>query len=184
MTTVLFLCTANVCRSPMAEAFLRSRADRWRLDLTVASAGFLDDGMVPPPEAVAAVAPFGIDTSAHRSRRCTAADVAGADMVVGMARSHVREAVVLDPTAWGRCFTLKELVRRGDSVGPRPGGEELDRWLARLASGRERTDLLGSAESDDVADPMGGPQAAFDATARELAALVDYMVALAWPPPA
>jgi protein-tyrosine phosphatase len=166
----------------MAEAFLRSRVDRWGLDVTVASAGFLDGGVAPPPEAVAAVAPFGVDTSAHRSRRCTAADVDGADVVLGMARSHVREAVVLDAAAWSRAFTLKELVRRGDGFGPRRADVELDRWLGRLAEGRQRSDVLGSSDTDDVADPIGGPQAAFDATARELATLVDRLVALVWPP--
>ena len=66
--------------------------------------------------------------------------------------------------------------------GPRRADVELDRWLGRLAEGRQRSDVLGSSDTDDVADPIGGPQAAFDATARELATLVDRLVALVWPP--
>ena len=166
----------------MAEAFLRHRTAGWAEPVQARSAGFLTEGMAPPPEAVQAMAAYGIDTSAHRSRVCSEADLAGADLVVAMARSHVREAVVLSPAAWARTFTLKELVRRAWAAGERVPGQTMAAWLEGIGDGRQRADLLGTSGDDDVADPIGGPLAAFEATARELFGLVARMAGLTWPP--
>ena len=165
----------------MAEAFLRQRSAGWAEPVEARSAGFLAEGMAPPREAVQVMAAYGIDTSAHRSRVCSEADLAGADLVVAMARSHVREAVVLSPAAWSRTFTLKELVRRGSAAGARAPGETLGAWLEGVGGGRQRADLLGTSDDDDVSDPIGGPLAAFEATARELADLVGRLAGSIWP---
>ena len=110
----------------------------------------------------------GLDTSGHRSRRLRPDLVAGADIVIGMARVHVREAVALVPDALGRAFTLKEIVRRGEERGGRAPGEPLEAWLARLSAGRRTADLLGDSDADDVADPIGGPRRSYERTADEL----------------
>ncbi|MGO8864788.1 MAG: low molecular weight phosphatase family protein [Acidimicrobiales bacterium] len=178
---LLVLCTANVCRSPMAQALLVDRLASAPVPATVTSAGLLGSGVAPPPEAVAALAPYGLDTSGHRSRHLEAADIEAADLVVGMARSHVREAVALVPEAWPRTFTLKELARRGSGTGPRRPGEDLAMWLARVGEGRVPSELLGEADVDDVRDPMGGDPAEYVATGALLVELVDRVVALAWP---
>ena len=118
---VLMLCSANQCRSPMAEALLARRWARSRTRWRVRSAGLLGEDAVgepPPPEVVAALAAYGLDISGHRSRRVTAADLGWADLVLGMSREHVRHAVVTVPDSWPRTFTLKELVRRGEETGP------------------------------------------------------------------
>ena len=120
----------------MAEAFLADRLASAGIGASVTSAGMLGPGVAAPSEAVGALATYGLDISGHRSRHLEAADVESADLVVGMARSHVRDAVVLVPTAWPRTFTLKELVRRADEAGPRPAGEGLAKWLARVGEGR------------------------------------------------
>jgi hypothetical protein len=79
-----------------------------------------------------------------------------ADLVLGMERAHVRHAVLLEPEAWPRTFTLKELVRRGEELGSRPPVESPGAWLARAHEGRDRPDMLGDSLLDDVADPYGG----------------------------
>ncbi len=165
----------------MAEALLADRLASTGVPATVTSAGMLASGVAPPPEAVAALAPYGLDISEHRSRHLEVADVEAAGLVVGMARSHVREAVVLAPEAWPRTFTLKELARRGSDAGPRRPGERLARWLARVGEGRVLSELLGDADVDDVADPMGGAPEVYQATAALLGELVDRLVTLAWP---
>jgi protein-tyrosine-phosphatase len=165
----------------MAEALLAERLASTGVPATVTSAGMLASGAAPPTEVVAALAPYGLDISEHRSRRLEAADVEAADLVVGMARSHVRDAVVLAPEAWPRIFTLKELVRRGSDAGPRRPGERLARWLARVGEGRVQSELQGDADVDDVDDPLGGAPEAYVATAALLEGLVDRVVALAWP---
>lgn len=179
--TVVVLCTANICRSPMGEALLADRLVAAGVVATVSSAGQLESGVAPPPEAVAAMVPYGLDTAGHRSRRLTAADIEGADLVVAMARMHVRHAVVLVPEAWPRIFTLKEVVRLGTASGPRHPGESLEAWLGRIGDGRQRAALLGESEVDDVADPIGGSPEAYAATAAVIADLVGRLVELAWP---
>lgn len=162
----------------MAEGLLRRRvADS---GVTVRSAGLLRDGRPASPHGVAALASRGIDIADHRSRHMTGELLRQADLVVGMAREHVREAVVLAPEVWPRAFTLKELVRRGEAVGPRAAGEPLDDWLSRVAGGRERRGLLGDDPADDVEDPIGRPADAYERTATELEDLVERLVALVW----
>jgi protein-tyrosine-phosphatase len=163
------LCTGNTCRSPMAAALLARRLDDAGVKAVVSSAGLLFDGKPATDHGQAVMADRGLDTSGHRSRRLRPELVTGADLVLGMARSHVREAVALaGPAAMARAFTLKEIVRRGEERGGRAPGEPLDVWLARLAAGRRLADLLGDADSDDVADPIGGPRRSYVRTAEEL----------------
>ena len=98
-----------------------------------------------------------------------------------MSREHLREAVLAQPDIWPRAFTLKELVRRGETIGPRAPGESIDAWLARAHAGRNRADLLGSSSADDVEDPIGLSRSAYEKTANELSDLVDRLVDLLWP---
>ncbi len=124
---------------------------------------------------------YGLDISSHQSRPLDRALVHGADLVLGMERAHVRDAVVLDPSAWPRAFALKEIVRRARTVGPRRAGETLADWLDRLHEGRAIAQMLGGSRADDVDDPTGGWEVEHEATARELADLTTELVDLAWP---
>jgi len=187
---VLFVCTANMCRSPMAAALFRRRLaaadattapDGTLETVAIGSAGLLPSGVAPPAEVVTVMAERGIDLGAHYSRQISPELVAVADAVVCMGRRHAREVVLIDPGAWSKAFTLKELVRRGDAVGPRHEGETLADWLARLHDGRARAELVGQSAADDVDDPLGGPLDAYRATADELAGLVDHVAARLWP---
>jgi protein-tyrosine-phosphatase len=126
----------------------------------------------------------GLDISTHRSRIVDRELLEGTDVVLTMAREHLREAILALPDIWTRAFTLKELVRRGERIGPRGPGESLDAWLGRAHGGRNRSDLLGSSVDDDVPDPIGSGRSAYERTADELTDLVDRLVDLAWPPAA
>lgn len=164
----------------MAEAMLRRRLEDAGVAARVHSAGLLADGNPASADAVELMASRGHDTTAHRSRRMTREMVASADLVVAMAREHLREAVVLEPSAWPRTFTLKELVRRAEAVGPRAAGEPLDRYLARVGHDRDRSALLGVSDEDDVSDPYGLGASVYRRTADELDDLVERLVALLW----
>jgi protein-tyrosine phosphatase len=164
----------------MAEALLANRLARLGWEATVRSGGMLVDGEPPCPEAVTAMARYGLDIGAHRSERVTAEDLEAADLTLAMAREHLRHAVVTAPGAWPRAFTLKELVRRGGAVGPRAPGEDLGAWLARAHEGRERAALLGDSPADDVADPVGGPPGGYVETAAMLNDLLNQLVSLCW----
>ena len=180
VTEILVLCTANVCRSVMAQAMLSARLAARGRAVRVASAGMLAGGRPPPPEVISVMAARGADVTGHRSRLVTADDLAAADLVLGLAREHVRHAAVLLPAAWPRSFTLLELVRRGRRAGPRSAGETLGDWLTRAAGDRGRRDLLGSSPADDVADPAGGPLRGYQATADLLDRLTRDLAEQRW----
>ena len=97
MKTILFVCTGNVCRSPMAEALFH-RAAQGRGEFRVLSAGLgALDGQPPTPHSVEAMRELGIDISEQRSRALTAGLVREADYIFGMTRNHVDTIVLLYP---------------------------------------------------------------------------------------
>lgn len=165
----------------MAAALLSRSLAAAEVTATVTSAGLFPGGREPPTEVISTMAAQGLDLRGHRSRALSGEMVAGADLVLGMAREHVREVVALHPDAWSRTFTLKELVRRATELGPRADGQALGEWLETLQAGRTRLGLLGSSPHDDVADPVGCPSSAFQATATNLELLVSQLVQLCWP---
>lgn len=165
---ILLVCTANQCRSPMAEGLLRTRLAVEGVQAHVGSAGLLPGGVPATPDAVAVMAERGVDIGAHVSCQLTADIVQSANLMVGMAREHVREACVTYGALLQRSFTLKELVRRGEQAGPRLEDETLYAWLARIGYGRRPADLVGKAELDDIADPIGKSRIHFERTADEL----------------
>jgi protein-tyrosine phosphatase len=177
---VLMLCTANVCRSPMAAALLARRLAKLGARVPVTSAGRLTDGAAPDPVAVAVMARYGLDISGHASRAARQADLRQAGLILAMSRENLRFAVVAERGAWPRAFTLAELVRRAGLAGPRRPGEPLGAWLARVAAGRQRAELLGDSPSDDVADPAGGPQRGYAETAALLDVLTARLAELGW----
>lgn len=165
----------------MAQVLLQHRLDALGVGARVSSAGELRGGVAASPGSVRAMAARGLDIGDHRSRTMTAEEVAAADLVIGMARRHVREAVLACPEAWPCTFTLKELVRRGEGIGPRPPDQPLSAWLDLVGLGRQPADLLGDDPADDVEDPIGRADDVYETTAAELADLVERLVALAFP---
>ncbi len=168
----------------MAEAFLSYQMAARGIPGHVSSAGLFKDGQPASPHGVTVLARKGHDLTRHASRVMTAEMLHSADLVIGMERMHVREAVVLANDVAPRVFTLKELVRRGAAVGPRRPAETVEAWLARVADGRRPADHLGASPADDVADPIGRPIEHYERTAGELDALVEQLSDLLWPVPA
>jgi protein-tyrosine phosphatase len=184
---VLVLCTANQCRSVMGAPLLARRLARLGVTVPVGSAGMRGDGAPPDPAAVTVMAGYGIEIAAHRSRRARPGDLAQAGLVLAMARENLRDVVVTDPAAWPRAFTLLELIRRAERIGPRAPGEPFGAWLARAHDRRDRTSLLGGSARDDIPDPTGGPRRDYAKTATLLDGLMARLAELGWahatPPP-
>jgi protein-tyrosine-phosphatase len=113
----------------MAAALLARRLAALGVTVPVRSAGMIGGGDPPHPEVDSVMASYGIEITSHRSRIVRAADLTPASLVLAMSRDHLRHAVITEPEAWPRAFTLKELIRRGERIGPRPPGEPFSDWL-------------------------------------------------------
>jgi protein-tyrosine phosphatase len=182
---VLFVCTANQCRSPLGAALLRAQllARTPYVAVQVMSSGVsASAGTGATSPTIDAAAALRVDLRAHESTRLDAAQVRGASLVIGMERRHVQEAVLLDPSAFSRSFTLKELVRRGRAVGRRGYRESLADWTARVSAGRRPVDLLGASRDDDIEDPTTNALVDHHSTAIEIDELTATMVELIWNP--
>jgi RpiB/LacA/LacB family sugar-phosphate isomerase len=108
MKTILFICTGNVCRSPMAEALFR-RETQGRGEFRVLSAGLgAMDGQPPTAHSVEAMRKLGVDISEQRSRMLTAELVRQADYIFGMTHNHVDTVALLYPPAAEKTFLLRE----------------------------------------------------------------------------
>ena len=154
---VLVVCTANVCRSPVAERLLQREWTDAGIAVRVNSAGILGGRNDVHPATLEAARFARVDLNEHESRLLTAdmIDTEGADLVIGMTREHLRAAISLEPTCWPRAFTFRELVRRTSQLATPPTSWE--DWLAVCHDGRNLGDLIVPEPTDDLPDPYGRP---------------------------
>ena len=149
MKTILFICTGNVCRSPMAEALFR-HAVKGRGEFRVYSAGIgAVDGQSPTNHSVRAMRELGIDIADQRSRMLTAELVRSADLILGMTHSHTDTVALMYPKAAEKIFLLREF------------DETLDPY------------------EKDISDPIGSPYHVYvdcrDQIEQGIAALLKFM---------
>jgi len=126
-TTILFVCSGNTCRSPMAEAIARnvlakklqiSDFDLESKGISVISAGsFAMAGARATPQAVAAMHEMGMDLTRHRSRPLTVELIHQADVIFTMGRSHAQAVRSLVPSAREKVQTLNPAGDIDDPIG-------------------------------------------------------------------
>lgn len=103
---VLFVCTGNLCRSPMAAAL--ASAGHGGGDVVFESAGVAAlDGAPATPTAVTACAEVGVDLVSHRARMLTPEMAASADVVYVMTAGHLAQVLRIAPEAAGRVVLLR-----------------------------------------------------------------------------
>src|SRR5947208_14418223 len=176
MKTVLFVCTGNVCRSPMAEGIFR-HAVQGRGDFRVLSAGLgAVDGHAPSPYAVQAVRELGIDISGQRSRMLSPELVHQADFIFGMTHSHIDTVMLLYPHAAEKTFLLREFDETLDlfekDISDPIGGsydiylncrDQIEQGIASLLRFIEQGEVGGSdAASKSATIAIGADHAGFE----------------------
>ncbi|MEL6349672.1 MAG: hypothetical protein AAFV53_41595 [Myxococcota bacterium] len=89
---LLFVCTANICRSPMAEGLAQAAADRRGMQMICRSGGVMGLRDKPAADnAIRAMAEVGVDIHGHLSRGVYSEDVDWADYILVMESRHARK---------------------------------------------------------------------------------------------
>ena len=123
---ILFVCTGNSCRSPMAELYFEELCRKaGRDDIDVRSAGTCawDGGRISAP-AAAVMRELGIDGGTFRSARLTDSLAADFDLIVAMTRGHASDIQLLCPSSAGKVRLLLEFDGGGDVPDPYGGSVE------------------------------------------------------------
>ena len=160
---VVFLCTGNAARSVMAGAALEAHLP----SVHVSTAGTLVvEGQPMSIRTRAALEAVGLAVPTHRSKQA-GAELAHADLVVGLAPEHVAWVRRQHAALAARTATLRRLCR------DLPGASgSLDERLTALA-----LDTVVLEDWEEVVDPGGGDGPVFEACAREIVALVPQLAA-------
>lgn len=112
---VLFICTGNVCRSPMAEGLFRQLVEAEGADVHVASAGIgALDGCAPSENSIEVMKTDKIDISNQRSQQMTAQMVQDYTHIFGMGRSHIEAIRNYFPESLEKTFVLREFIAQDD----------------------------------------------------------------------
>jgi protein-tyrosine phosphatase len=167
---VLHVCTGNICRSPMGEHLMReglkARLGPAADAFLVESAGTWGHSGAPmEPFALSVLKTYGHDGAAFQARELVAEHVAGADLVLGATREHRAAAVVLQPRAASKTFTLREFDRLLAGVEPTslPTGDVVERAQAIVVGAASQRGRIRAEkpEDDDLVDPYQAPESAF-----------------------
>lgn len=183
--SILIVCYANLCRSPMAQVMLASRLretfgprsnDAWH----VSSAGTraVEDGMIMHADGYQALTELGYLDRGDGARQLTPTIIEQSDLILTAEREHRSVVVRLSPSAVQRTFTLRQFGRlcaAGRSASPdqavRCGEDLLD--LAHAG----RPHLQHSEITDDeIPDPMGGGVEEFRSTAYLISQCIDQIL--------
>ncbi|GGM07410.1 arsenate reductase/protein-tyrosine-phosphatase family protein [Micromonospora yangpuensis] len=175
---ILFVCHANLCRSPMAEYLAADLLAK--LPVAVASAGtHAVEGRPMHPYAAEVAAGTGAVPADFRSRRVAPGQLLDAALVLTATRNQRSACVALAPAALHRVFTLRQFARLAE-LAPRPEaatGQPLRAAVRAAAQARGRLQPAAPAD-DDLADPLGGPLADFRQCARVIERCVLPVAAL------
>ncbi|MEJ8305329.1 low molecular weight protein arginine phosphatase [Saccharibacillus sacchari] len=186
MKHILFVCTGNTCRSPMAEGLLRQMARERGVELDVRSAGVAASWGVPiSRHAEGVLRDHSINdrlTSSPLDREL----VEWADLILTLTGSHKSHVLRYFPETFERVYTLKEYVENDPEV--LADLEELDSLTASAELSRALGEAVDSTVRQrmielrqripifDISDPFGGSRDDYEATAAEIRTALDRLL--------
>lgn len=159
MTMILAVCTANICRSPVAEAALKAALDGTGIEVTSAGTHATTSSAMAP-ESMAYVRRTFDPPMPFRTRRLGRAGIASADLVLTMTLDQRNWVAREEPRAVRRTFTLLELARIVEALEPTARYHDLRDLAHDCARRRSRPPLVQG--SYDIDDPYGGPPEGYE----------------------
>lgn len=185
--TILFVCTGNICRSPMGEVLLRARLSD--LNVRVHSAGthaLVDHGMTEQAQQLAVGLGAQAElAAAHRAQLLVQPLLRDADLILTMSREHRTHSVQLMPDVLKRVFTLREFARLASTLSTEEaraaavaaGTSPRDRLRAVVnAVSTQRGMTTAAPDDDDVIDPYRRSQKTYELSASQLAPAAEEVV--------
>lgn len=172
---IMFVCTANQCRSPMAERIARAAVVR-RLGagspFAVYSAGTrAADGIPMTPTAVETLGELGVAADGFVSSELRAERLEAAGVVLTLERRHRSRVVDVAPSVLKRAFTVREFARVVTAVAAsKPDAlpsDPVERARTLVAEAAKQRGMVRPErpEDDDITDPIGQPIEVYRVTA-------------------
>ena len=137
---ITFVCTGNICRSPLAEYYFRQQVEKYGLGWRSASAGFLENGITISENSRIVLKQNGIESSGHKSEKLNHEIIRRSRLVLTMTRNHKQSLI---NTGWksDHVFTLAEYAgKSGDIEDPYQG--PLEEYQATYKQIKYYIDLL------------------------------------------
>ncbi len=123
---VTFICTGNICRSPIAEYLLKDRIEKERLELRSESAGFLTSGNSISKHSQTLLADAGIDASMHLSTQINHEIIRKSWLLVTMTQEHKDRLLSIIPYVENKVKLLSEFGGNGSDIEDPYGGSLSD----------------------------------------------------------
>lgn len=182
--SVLFVCHANMCRSPMAE---RLAAHLWTQRFGDSGVDFGSAGTDAMPGlfmvwgTATVLTQYGADNTGFAARHLDPELIAGSDLVLTATRSQRSEVVSMRPDSMGRAYTLRQFGRMVAALdGPVAGvgSTPVQRMRALVQAAPLTRSRLQPVppELDDLPDPVGRPLEDFQVCAAEVSRILDLVI--------
>ncbi|MBD8498189.1 low molecular weight protein arginine phosphatase [Paenibacillus arenosi] len=190
MTRILFVCTGNTCRSPMAESLLRHMASQRGIAVEVRSAGVAaTDGMPMSRHAQTVLYERNMSNESFASRSLEKASIDWADIILTLTASHKQHVIHKFEGVADKVFTLKEYVEENDTSSQKEQfHQELHSLMAelqlKLSMGEQPSELeiarvyqlQARMPNLDIQDPYGGNLEQYQLTAEEIRSALERVL--------
>lgn len=147
MKSIMFVCTGNICRSPMAHMYMQkkiyeiNRENEYIISSCGTNAG---RGECATINAIKAMEEYGVDLKCHRSTPIEESNITDYDLVIALTDYHKRKIIEKYPLIEKKVFTLKEYVKNEDKYIDidDPWGLDINVYIATAKEITENIDRL------------------------------------------